>query len=98
LLRKFWSYTLAVELNRSCQGRLLPYFLKDQLMRAASSTVLNLSEGSARATAEDRAKFYNIAFASCREVQSIIDLEPTLDSLRGQADVLAAHLYKLARS
>jgi four helix bundle protein len=98
MLHNFRSYTLAVELYRSCRGRSLPYFLKDQLLRAASSTVLNLSEGSARATAKDRAKFYNIAFSSCREVQSIIDLEPTLDSLRVQADVLAAHLYKLTRS
>ncbi len=38
----FRSYDLAVELYRRCKPLLLPAHLKDQLLRASSSVVLNL--------------------------------------------------------
>ncbi len=84
-----------LQLRTSCRRQQLPSFLKDQLVRAASSIVLNLSEGSARTSKKDRARFYVIAFASLREVQALIDMEDNLKSLEVQADRLAAHLYKL---
>jgi four helix bundle protein len=61
--------------------------------------VLNLSEGSAKPTWPDKARFYAIAFGSLRETQSIIDLlddEQCDAKLRDQLDHLAACLYKLA--
>ena len=97
MLKNFRSYQLAVQLHQSCKAKALPHYLKDQLLRASSSIALNLSEGSARATKKDRARFYTIAFASLREVQAIIDLEENIADLSTHADVLGAHLYKLTR-
>jgi four helix bundle protein len=57
--------------------------------------VLNLSEGSARTSQKERARFYIIAFASLREVQAVIDMEEGLKELSPLADKLGAHLYKL---
>ncbi|MCE9578420.1 MAG: four helix bundle protein [Deltaproteobacteria bacterium] len=46
--------------------------LGDQLVRAASSVVLNLAEGSQRRGA-DRAHFYRIAAGSAAEVRGVLD-------------------------
>jgi four helix bundle protein len=73
----------------------MPHHLKDQLLRASSSVVLNLSEGSARPTAKDRLRFYFMAFASLREIQGIADLEDALEDFKPELDRLAAHLYRL---
>ena len=87
-----------MQLYGKCKPVRLPAFLKDQLLRAASSVCLNLAEGSAKPTVKDRQRFYCIAFASLREVQAVIDLERgQLGALHEPADVLAAHLYKLTR-
>ena len=98
MLKDFRSYQLAVQLYRDCREIPLPSYLKDQLLRAASSIALNLSEGSAKPTRKDRVRFYTIAFASLREVQALIDLEDRLEMLRERADILGAHLYKLTRN
>jgi len=92
----FRSYHLAVALYKSCKQLSLPSHRKDQLLRAASSVVLNLSEGSAKPTPRDRQRYYSIAFASLREVQSVIDLEQgEAGKLEPQADTLGAHLFRL---
>jgi four helix bundle protein len=98
MLQNFRSYQLAIQFHKDCKTQSLPYYLKDQLVRASSSVALNLAEGSARSTVKDRKRFYVIAFASLREVQALIDIEGNLESLRAQADTLGAHLYKLTRS
>ncbi len=95
-LQKFRTYELSVQFYRDCKGAKVPYFLRDQLLRAASSVSLNLSEGSAKPTRKDRLKFYFIAFGSLRECQAIIKLE-SLDSLAPCADQLAAMLYRLTQ-
>ncbi len=98
MLKNFRSYQLAVELYRGCKRQPLPSYLKDQLLRASSSVALNLSEGSARGSRKDRQRFYTIAFASLREVQALIDLEESLESLREPTDILGAHLYRITQS
>ena len=99
MLQNFRSYQLSVQLYRDCRELRLPHHLKDQLLRAASSVSLNLAEGSAKPTGKDRLRFYSIAFASLREVQAVIDLEAeALAPIRGRADVLGAHLYRLCRN
>ena len=98
MLKNFRSYQLAVQLHRECKQRDLPAYLKDQLLRASSSVALNLSEGSARASRKDRARIYNIALASLREIQSIIDLEDKLQDLSESVDKLGAHIFKLAKN
>ena len=98
MLQNFRSYQLSLQLYRECRELRLPHHLKDQLVRAASSISLNLAEGSAKPASKERRRFYTIAFASLREVQAVIDLEgESLASIRGQADVLGAHLYRLCR-
>lgn len=99
MLSDFRTYQMAKELYHQTKKVRLPSFLKNQLLRASSSVVLNLAEGSARRTAKDRQRFYNMAFASLREVQAIIDLERRqLDQLHSLADSLGAHLYRLGRN
>ena len=95
MLENFRSYQMALELYKKSKGQKLPYFLKSQLERAASSIVLNLAEGSARTSKKERARFYVIAFASLREVQALIEMEDSLKRLESSADQLAANLYKL---
>ena len=99
MLENFRTYQLSIGFYKECKKVKLPYYLCNQLLRAASSVTLNLAEGSTKPTKKDQRKFYHIAFASLREVQSIIDLEEkSLSLIKKDADVLAAHLYKLCRS
>ena len=97
MLTQFRTYQLSLELYRSVKTVDLPFHLKDQISRAASSICLNLAEGSAKPTVRDRMKFYAIAFGSCREVQAVIQMEG-LTELFSIADQVAAHLYRLCKS
>ena len=73
-LKNFQAFNLAKSSYRSCLQLKLSRHLKDQLLRAVSSSALNLAEGSARRTLPDKRKFYNISMASIREAQSILIL------------------------
>jgi four helix bundle protein len=94
-IQNFRTYELSIEFYRDCKTIKLPYAMKDQLMRAASSITLNLSEGSAKPSRKERLRYYGIAFGSIREIQAIIRLEELL-LLERKADHLAASLYKLS--
>lgn len=50
------------------------YQLEDQLRRALTSVVLNISEGNARRGVRERARFFSIARASASEAASCIDV------------------------
>jgi four helix bundle protein len=72
--------------------------LRDKLKRAASSIALNLSEGNARPTSRDKKRFYQTAYASLKECQTIFKLAPNKDEeLEKLADHLGACLYKLMK-
>jgi len=71
--------------------------LRDQMLRAASSVALNLAEGSAKSSAKERARFYEISLASLREAQAVIDLQ-NIQKLSADADMLGAHIYRLISS
>src|SRR5262245_31427339 len=73
-MKNFRAYDLAVSFYRFAARLELPRHLKEQLLRAASSIVLNLAEGNGRRTRADRKRFFVIAFASLRECQAILDL------------------------
>ena len=54
MLKNFRTYHLAVQLYHACEKVQARSHLKDQLLRASLSIVLNLSEGSAKPTEKDR--------------------------------------------
>lgn len=99
MIKNFRSYDLAVQFYKKCKDFKLPQHLKSQLVRAASSIVLNLAEGSAKPTFKDRRRYYFISLASVRECQSILDISNNFDpDLFVLADTLGAHVYKLCYS
>jgi len=61
------------------------YGLRDQIQRAAVSTMSNIAEGFERVGAVEKAHFYNIARASSGEVRSLLyvieDSYPHLNNL-----------------
>ena len=49
-------------------------YLTDQLYRALTSAILNLSEGNGRTSHKERARFFDISLASISESHSAIDI------------------------
>lgn len=79
------------------KGYKLHFVVESQLRRAALSVCLNLSEGSAKKGLKDRIRFFNIAYASQKEVQMIIELEE-LNQAKDIANQMAAQLYRLQQN
>ncbi len=48
--------------------------LKDQLVRASTSVVLNIAEGAGRTSLPDKQRFYEIAKGSATESAAILDV------------------------
>ena len=96
MFRTFRSYQLAVEFYRRCQEVKAPAFLKNQLLRAASSIALNLAEGTCKPSVKERRRYYFIALGSLRECQAAMDLNGSLNpKLKDLADHLGACIYRL---
>ena len=49
-------------------------FLADQLRRAASSVVLNFSEGSKHTSRRERRRYFTMAAGSATEVSAVVDV------------------------
>jgi four helix bundle protein len=96
-MKKLRCLNEATELYQMTKRAKLPAFMRDQLLRASSSVVLNLSEGNARRTLKDKRRFFNIAYASVREVQTIARLE-NLKEIYQKADQIGAMTYALTRA
>ena len=96
-MRKFKTYQLAINFYRNSNKLHLKEPLKNQFHRASLSIVLNLAEGSAKATPRDRRKFYRISLGSLREVQAILDIVGHVRLIK-EADKLGAYLYKLCQN
>ena len=94
IFQNFRTYQLAKEFYQNCKEINARYHLKDQLLRASLSVVLNLAEGSAKSSTKDRKRFYRVALGSLRESQAILDLLNRNHELK-IADSLGAHLYRL---
>ena len=98
-MKNFRTYQIAIKFYHCCNGLPLKGDARDQLARAARSIVLNLAEGRGRRTTKDQVRFFQIAFASLRECQAVLDLECLSETeLRKLADKLAAHLYRLIQN
>ena len=75
----FRAYILAVEFHKGARRAKVPSYLRNQWLRASSSIVLNLGEGHGKFSNLDRARYFEIAFGSLRECQSILDLCDAVD-------------------
>jgi len=96
MLKKFKTYQLAIEFHRECKKIRVPTYLRDQLLRASSSVVLNIAEGSGKATAADQRRFYSIALGSLRESTAILEIVRESNSKSEElGDQLGACLYRL---
>lgn len=96
-MREFRCLNEAAELYKMAKTIKIPSFMRDQLLRASSSVALNLSEGNARRTTKDRLRFFNMAYASLKEVQTICELE-NLQVLHKKANSLGGMIFSLKRN
>ena len=94
------SFHLAVQFYEQARGIKLPHHLKDQLLRAASSVALNLSEGTGKLSKKDRCRFFQIALGSVRECQAIQSLEPHSFNTQSSESLnrLGGSIYLLIRN
>lgn len=96
-MKNFRCYQLAKTQFHTIEKLKLPHYIRDQIDRAALSVVLNLAEGSAKSSRRDRRRFYEIAFASHREVQALIEVLNQKE-LSQSADALGGALFCLIRA
>ncbi len=98
-MKSFRTLDLAVEFYELTRSVPVTGHMKDQLDRAASSIALNLSEGNAKGTAKDKCNFFQTAYGSLRECQTLFKLLKLKDeAVLSKADLLGGHLYKLLNS
>jgi four helix bundle protein len=98
MLKDFRAFQLAKIVYQICKILKLPAHLKDQLVRASSSTALNLAESSGERTEKENERYYTIARGSFLESQAILELENIHDpNLADTMNQLGAILYKLCR-
>jgi four helix bundle protein len=96
-MTNFRTYQASISFFKLCRSVQLPYYLKDQLLRAASSITLNLAEGSSKESKKDQKRFYNIDYASLSECRAVFDLYDIMD-MDKETDTLGAMLYCLIKS
>ena len=76
----------------------LPYYLKDQLLRAASSISLNLAEGRGKSSRKDQLRYFDIAMGSTRECSAVLALvDIDCPELYRLLDRLGGSLYLLIK-
>ena len=98
-MENFRAYQLSKNFYQAVCSVQWPNHLRDQVLRASSSVVLNLAEGSGLPSKRQKSKHYNIAFGSLRECQAVIEISKLDDcELATLADNLAGHIYKLCKS
>lgn len=95
-------YVLALSVARWAAKQPIPAqrrHLRDQLVRAADSVVLNIAEGAGQAPGDARRNHFRIAAGSASEVAAILDLIALPDGAARQDDLrrVVAMLSRLAR-
>ncbi len=81
------------------------YYLEDQLNRAFSSAILNLSEGNGRRSTKERNRFFDISLASIAETASALDIicaygyitATLIDEIKDELRVSYAMIMRLRR-
>lgn len=99
-MKNFRTYEISKEFYHLVENVEWPSHLRDQALRAASSIVLNIAEGSGLPSKKQKARHYNIAMGSLREVQAALEINRHADTtkLKAAADNVGAHLYKLCQA
>ncbi len=97
MIKEFRSAQLAKALYQKCHRLPLKGNIRDQLERASLSIYLNLVEGSAKPSKKEQARFFNIALASLREVEAILDLIEAKEEAE-IANKTGANIFCLIRS
>lgn len=95
-------YVLALGVARWAAQQPIPAqrkHLRDQLVRAADSVVLNIAEGAGREPGDARRNHFRIAAGSAAEVAAVLDLVDFPDGAARQVELrrVAAMLSRLAR-
>jgi len=94
MFKGFQTYELAVQLYRRCEQIKAKAYLRDQLLRASLSIVLNVAEGSGKPTPKEQRRFYGIALGSLRETAAILGILNQAEAST-QAHRLGGFLYRL---
>jgi len=94
MIKNFRAYELAEQLYKECETIKTKGFIKDQLLRASLSVVLNLAEGTGKPTQTEKRRFYGIALGSLRETQAILRILNQENALV-KADRVAANVFRL---
>lgn len=98
-MQTFRTLELAVKFYSQVETLKISGHLKGQLLRAAASISLNLSEGNAKFSFKDKKRIYQIAMGSLRESQTALRLAKVNDPQLNQlADHLGASIYKLMKA
>jgi len=98
-VKTFRTLDLAVEFYDLVEGMEVSGNLRDQLHRADSSISLNLSEGNAKGSVNEKRHFFQTAYGSLRECQTVFRLLKIKDhEANKKADQLGAALYRLINS
>lgn len=98
-MKTFQTLELAIQFYKLVEHIKITGNLRDQLLRASSSIALNLSEGNAKASVKEKKRYYQTAYASQKECQTILRLAQNQNQqIEKLADQLGAYLYKLLRS
>jgi four helix bundle protein len=98
-MKTFRTLELAIEFYEVVENLKVKGHMRDQLIRAASSIALNLSEGNAKSSVKEKKRYYQTAYASLKECEVIFRLIKTKDEkLAGLTNHLGASLYKLMKS
>ena len=95
-------YRLAVEVSRWAARQVFPSHrrhLRDQLVRAADSVVLNLAEATALGPGDARRAQLRVALGSAAEVAAILDISdlPGAEARRAEVRRVGAMLAGLVR-
>ena len=96
---------LAIRIGRRIRAE--DRYLRNQLLRAATSLSLNIAEGAAEFSAGDKTRFYRFARRSCSECAAILDVCCALGygtavevdemrSLLARSSVMLLHLSRRA--
>ena len=98
-MKSFRALDLSVEFYEMSERSEVKGSLREQLLRAASSISLNLSEGNGKFSAKEKKRFYKMAYVSLKECQTILRLSKISGGpIVEKADRLGARLYKPIQS